>query len=103
MRKTAARTRCATSLPAGRNTSDALALTENSYQLKAMKPVIQQVDKLATLGLRLTDLVARQGTLDDKEMPDTQAQLDEAAKTRDELAIAAVYSLEKRLRATKVE
>ena len=33
----------------------------------------------------------------------TQAQLDEAAKTRDELAIAAVYSLEKRLRATKVE
>ena len=33
----------------------------------------------------------------------TQAQLDEAAKTRDELAIAVVYSLEKRLRATKVE
>ena len=44
------------------NTSDALALSENSYALKAIKPVIQEVDKLASIGLRLTDLVARQGT-----------------------------------------
>ena len=41
------------------NTSDALALSENSYQLKAIKPVIQEVDKLSSIGLRLTDLVAR--------------------------------------------
>jgi hexosaminidase len=85
------------------NTADALALTENSYQLAAIGPVVQQVDKLATLGLRLTDLVARQGTLDDKEYASVQAQLDEAAKTQDELVIAAVYPLEKLLRATKVE
>ena len=32
-----------------------------------------------------------------------RAQLDEAAKTQDELVIAAVYPLEKLLRATKVE
>jgi hexosaminidase len=55
------------------NTSDALALSENSYQLKAIKPVIQEVDKLASIGLRLTDLVARQGTLDDKEIASIQA------------------------------
>lgn len=85
------------------NTADALALTESSYQLTAIGPVVQQVDKLATLGLRLTDLVARQGTLDDKEYASVQAQLDEAAKTQDELVIAAVYPLEKLLRATKVE
>ncbi|SUQ60101.1 Beta-hexosaminidase [Raoultella terrigena] len=85
------------------NTADALALTESSYQLAAIGPVVQQVDKLATLGLRLTDLVARQGTLDDKEYASVQAQLDEAAKTQDELVIAAVYPLEKLLRATKVE
>ncbi|MFB5081460.1 beta-N-acetylhexosaminidase [Raoultella sp. C349492] len=85
------------------NTADALALTESSYQLAAIGPVVQQVDKLATLGMRLTDLVARQGTLDDKEYASVQAQLDEAAKTQDELVIAAVYPLEKLLRATKVE
>ncbi|MGE0972164.1 beta-N-acetylhexosaminidase [Klebsiella sp. WOUb02] len=85
------------------NTADALALTESSYQLAAIGPVVQQVDKLATLSLRLTDLVARQGTLDDKEYASVQAQLDEAAKTQDELVIAAVYPLEKLLRATKVE
>lgn len=85
------------------NTADALALTESSYQLAAIGPVVQQVDKLATLGLRLTDLVARQGMLDDKEYASVQAQLDEAAKTQDELVIAAVYPLEKLLRATKVE
>lgn len=59
--------------------------------------MVAQVDKLATLGIRLTDLVARQGTLDDKEYASVQAQLDEAAKTQDELVIAAVYPLEKLL------
>ena len=70
---------------------------------RGQKPVVAQVDKLATLGIRLTDLVARQGTLDDKEYASVQAQLDEAAKTQDELVIAAVHPLEKLLRATKVE
>lgn len=85
------------------NTADALALTESSYQLAALKPLVQQVDKLSALGLRLTDLVARQGTLDDKEVASIQAQLDEAAKTQDEVVIAAVYPLEKLLRATRIE
>lgn len=85
------------------NSGDALALTDNNYQLAAIKPVVQQVDKLASLGLRLTDLVARQGTLDDKEYASIQAQLDTAAKTQDELVIAAVYPLEKLLRATKIK
>jgi hexosaminidase len=84
------------------NGGDALALTDNNYQLAAIKPVAQQVDKLASLGLRLTDLVARQGTLDDKEYASIQTQLDTAAKTQDELVIAAVYPLEKLLRATKI-
>lgn len=85
------------------NSGDALALTDGNYQLAAMKPVVQQVDKLASLGLRLTDLVVRQGTLDDKEYASIQAQLDSAAKTQDELVIAAVYPLEKLLRATKIK
>jgi hexosaminidase len=85
------------------NTADALALSDGQYQLKAMKPVIQNVDKLAAIGLRLTDLVVRQGTLDDKEIAAIQAQLDEAAKTQDEVVIAAVYPLEKLLRATRNE
>lgn len=83
------------------NTSDALALSENSYQLRAIKPVIQEVDKLASIGLRLTDLVARQGTLDDKEIASIQSELDNAAKVQDEVVIAAVYPLETLLRATR--
>jgi N-acetyl-beta-hexosaminidase len=83
------------------NTSDALALSENSYQLKAVKPVIQEVDKLASIGLRLTDLVARQGTLDEKEIASIQKELDNAAQIQDEVVIAAVYPLETLLRATR--
>ena len=83
------------------NTSDALALSENSYALKAIKPVIQEVDKLASIGLRLTDLVARQGTLDDNEIASIQGELDNAAKIQDEVVIAAVYPLETLLRATR--
>lgn len=83
------------------NTSDALALSENSYQLKAIKPVILEVDKLAAIGLRLTDLVARQGTLDDKEIASIQRELDNAAKVQDEVVIATVYPLETLLRATR--
>jgi hexosaminidase len=82
------------------NTSDALTLCEANYQLKAMKPVVQEVDKLAAIGLRLTDLVARQGTLDDKEIASIQRELDSAAQVQDEVVIAAVYPLEKLLRAT---
>ncbi|MDR7939556.1 family 20 glycosylhydrolase [Enterobacter soli] len=83
------------------NTSDALALSGSNYQLKAIKPVIQEVDKLASIGLRLTDLVARQGTLDDKEIASIQVELDNAAKIQDEVVIAAVYPLETLLRATR--
>lgn len=83
------------------NTSDALALSDSNYQLKAMRPVILQVDKLATIGLRLTDLVARQGTLDDGEIASIQQELDSAAQIQDEVVIAAVYPLEKLLRATR--
>lgn len=82
------------------NTSDALTLCEANYQLKAMKPVVQEVDKLAAIGLRLTDLVARQGTLDDKEIASIQRELDSAAQVQDEVVIATVYPLEKLLRAT---
>ncbi|TCC13954.1 beta-N-acetylhexosaminidase [Kosakonia quasisacchari] len=83
------------------NTSDALALSDSNYQLKAMRPVILQVDKLASIGLRLTDLVARQGTLDDGEIASLQRELDSAAQIQDEVVIAAVYPLEKLLRATR--
>ncbi|MBM3073237.1 beta-N-acetylhexosaminidase [Lelliottia sp. RWM.1] len=83
------------------NTSDVLALSESNYQLKAIKPVIQEVDKLASIGLRLTDLVARQGTLDDKEIASIQNELDNAAKIQDEVVIAAVYPLETLLNATR--
>ena len=83
------------------NIADAQALTGNSYQLAAIKPVVAQVDKLATLGIRLTDLVARQGTLDDKEIASIQSELDNAAKVKDEVVIAAVYPLETLLRATR--
>ena len=83
------------------NTGDALALCENSDRLKALKPVIQEVDKLASIGLRLTDLVARQGTLDDAEIASIQRELDGAAQIQDEIVIAAVYPLEKLLRATR--
>ncbi|MOA34103.1 hypothetical protein D3C78_1554520 [compost metagenome] len=83
------------------NTSDALALSENNYQLKAIRPVIQEVDKLASIGLRLTDLVARQGTLDDKEIASIQKELDKAAEIQDEVVIAAVYPVETLLRATR--
>ena len=63
--------------------------------------MILEVDKLAAIGLRLTDLVARQGTLDDKEIASIQRELDNAAKVQDEVVIAAVYPLETLLRATR--
>lgn len=59
------------------------------------------MDKLAAIGLRLTDLVARRGTLDDKEIASIQCELDNAAKVQDEVVIAAVYPLETLLRATR--
>jgi len=82
------------------NTPDVLALIDGNYQLKALKPVAEGVDKLAGIGLRLTDLVARQGTLSGDERDGIQKQLDEAAQTQDEVVIAAVYPLQKLLRAS---
>lgn len=82
------------------NTPDVLALIDGNYQLKDIKPVAEGVDKLAGIGLRLTDLVARQGTLSGDEREGIQKQLDEAAKTQDEVIIAAVYPLQKLLRAS---
>lgn len=82
------------------NTPDVLALIDGSYPLKALKPVAEDVDKLAGIGLRLTDLVAKQGTLSEGERDDIQKQLDKAAQTRDEVIIAAVYPLQKLLRAS---
>ncbi len=82
------------------NTPDVLTLIEGNYQLKALKPVAEGVDKLAGIGLRLTDLVARQGTLSGDERDGIQQQLDEAAQTQDEVVIAAVYPLQKLLRAS---
>lgn len=81
------------------NTSDVLAQIEGSYTLKAMKPVAEDVDKVAGIGLRLTDLVAKQGTLSADEFDAIQKQLDAAAQTRDEVVIAAVYPVQKLLRA----
>gem|GEM_PF-6783200 len=63
--------------------------------------MIQEVDKLSSIGLRLTDLVARQGTLDDAEIASIQRELDGAAQIQDEVVIAVVYPLEKLLRATR--
>ncbi len=82
------------------NTPDVLTLIEGNYQLKALKPVAEGVDKLAGIGLRLTDLIARQGTLSGDERDGIQQQLDEAAQTQDEVVIAAVYPLQKLLRAS---
>lgn len=82
------------------NTPDVLALIDGSYQLKALKPVAEDVDRLAGIGLRLTDLVAKQGTLSGNELNDIQKQLDAAAQTQDEVTIAAVYPLQKLLRAS---
>jgi len=81
------------------NTQQALALSAGNYQLRAMTPVIQQVDKLASVGLRLMDLLARQETLDEPEKVSIQRELDSAAKVQDEVVIAAVYPLEKLLQA----
>jgi hexosaminidase len=82
------------------NTPDVLTLIDGSYQLKAMKPVAEGVDKVAGIGLRLTELVAKQGTLNADEQKEIQRQLDDAAKTQDEVVIAAVYPVQKLLRAS---
>lgn len=82
------------------NTPDVLELINGNYQLKALKPVAENVDKLAGIGLRLTDLVAKQGTLSADEVQAIQKQLDDAAQTQDEVVIAAVYPLQKLLRAS---
>jgi hexosaminidase len=82
------------------NTPDVLTLIDGSYQLKAMKPVAEGVDKVAGIGLRLTELVAKQGSLNADEQKEIQRQLDDAAKTQDEVVIAAVYPVQKLLRAS---
>lgn len=81
------------------NTRPALALSAQNYQLRGVTPVIRQVDKLASIGLRLMDLVARQATLDEPERVSVQRELDSAAQIQDEVVIAAVYPLEKLLQA----
>ncbi|MGP3593984.1 beta-N-acetylhexosaminidase [Vagococcus sp. WN89Y] len=81
------------------NTQQALALSERNYQLRAITPVIHQVDKLASMGMRLTDLLARQGVLDESEKVSIQRELDSAAEIQDEVVVAAVYPLEKLLQA----
>ena len=83
------------------NTAAALTLSEEQYQLAALKPAIQHLDKVASIGQRLTNLVARQGTLDEHEAAMIQAQLDEAAAPQDEVVIAAIPTLEKLLRAAR--
>lgn len=82
------------------NTPDVLALIDGNYQLKAMKPVAEQVDKIAGIGLRLTDLVAKQGSLSIDEQKEIRKQLDDGAQTQDEVVIAAVYPVQKLLRAS---
>lgn len=82
------------------NTSDVLALIDGNYTLQGMKPVAEDVDKLAGIGLRLTDMVAKQGVLSADEYKAIQKQLDDAAQTRDEVVIAAVYPVQKLLRAS---
>lgn len=82
------------------NTPDVLALIDGNYQLKGIKPVAEQVDKVAGIGLRLTELIAKQGTLNAEEQKAMQKQLDDAAQTQDEVVIAAVYPVQKLLRAS---
>lgn len=81
------------------NTGDALATINGNYVLKPLAPVAQDVNRLAELGLHLTDLVASEGRIDDSLRQTWQRQLDDAAQVRDEVVIAAVYPLEKLLRA----
>jgi hexosaminidase len=85
------------------NVPDVLALTSENYQLAALKPVVQDVETLAGLGIRLVDVVARQGTLNPDERAVIQKQLDSAALTRDEVVIAAVAPLQRLLNATVAE
>lgn len=82
------------------NIPDVRALVEANYQLAALKPVVDDVEKLAGLGIQLVDTVARRGTLNDAERVALQQQLDEAAQVRDEVVIAAVYPLQRLLWAT---
>lgn len=81
------------------NTSDALATIDGNYVLKPLAPVVEDVNRLAELGIHLTELVASEGHIDDSLRQAWQQQLDDAAQVRDELVIAAVYPLEKLLRA----
>lgn len=81
------------------NTSDVTAMIDGNYVLKPLRPVVRDVEHLARLGIQLTELVARGESIDDSQREAWQRQLDEAAQVRDEVVIAAVYPLEKLLRA----
>lgn len=83
-----------------RNTEDVLSIIDGNYRLKALRPVAEDVEWLAELGIRLTELVAKQGKLSDTERQNWQKKLDDAALVRDEVVITAVYPLEKLLRAS---
>ncbi|NUU66900.1 family 20 glycosylhydrolase [Enterobacteriaceae bacterium BIT-l23] len=81
------------------NYQDLLPLLEGSYQLRAIKPVAEDVAHLAALGLKMIERIEKRERISAAERALWQSQLDEAARVRDELVIAAVYPLEKLLRA----
>ncbi|MBV4412949.1 family 20 glycosylhydrolase [Enterobacteriaceae bacterium YMB-R22] len=81
------------------NVKDVMPLIENNYVLKPLKPVVEDVNRLSELGLRLAGLVARGESIDDRQRQAWQRELDAAAQVRDEVVIAVVYPLEKLLRA----
>ncbi len=81
------------------NTGDVMPMIDGNYVLKPLKPVVEDVNRLAEMGLRLTELVERGGSISNEQRKAWQRELDEAAQVRDEVVIAVVYPLEKLLRA----
>lgn len=71
--------------------------------MKDLAPVVQDVSALADLGLVLLERYQQGKPLSKGEAEQAQQQLDAAAQIRDEVVIAAVYSLEMLLRAVKVQ
>lgn len=83
------------------NVPEVMPLLAQNYQLKPLRPVAQQLQEIASIGLSLLDAMEQNRAFGAGEVTAMQAKLDKAAAVQDEVVLTLVYPVEKLLRALR--
>lgn len=79
---------------------DVIPVLEQNYQLRALKPLAENMKNVIAIGLFALDAIEKKSATDDAgNIQSMQAQLDDAAAVQDETVNALVYPVERLLRA----